>query len=383
MARRCRLELTKCSYVLALVLVSYVGHHIAPPVDRDEKEAQDAIYTDNTDNMTKEQAQDQEYFRYLTQVVTELEKDPAFKEVLNNATEEDIKTGKIVEYIDLVGHGVRQKLDEVKRMEVEYQRDLLRQKKDHMTGVERNYWNPVHDENKDSFEKDDLKKLLNKHNDMMIEQDSKRREEFKKHEMDKEHKRRESMKNMTEEEKKVADEKFSEHHNKTHEKLHQPGHKAQMEEVWEKEDGLDPDSFDPKTFFNLHDKNSDGYLDQFELETLFLQDLDKVYNESDPETDKAERDEEMERMREHVMKNMDHDKDGLLSLEEFIAETKTDDFEKDEDWKPLTDEDQFSEEELEEYERHLGDDENANFEDHADTGHDVTGDEGPPPPPPV
>ena len=27
-----------------------------------------------------------------------------------------------------------------------------------------------------------------------------------------------------------------------------------MEEVWEKEDGLDPDSFDPRTFFNLHGK---------------------------------------------------------------------------------------------------------------------------------
>ena len=28
-----------------------------------------------------------------------------------------------------------------------------------------------------------------------------------------------------------------------------------MEEVWEKEDGLDPDSFDPRTFFNLHGKH--------------------------------------------------------------------------------------------------------------------------------
>lgn len=28
-----------------------------------------------------------------------------------------------------------------------------------------------------------------------------------------------------------------------------------MEEVWEKEDGLDPDSFDPRTFFNLHGRD--------------------------------------------------------------------------------------------------------------------------------
>ena len=58
---------------------------------------------------------------------------------------------------------------------------------------------------------------------------------------------------------------------------------------------------------------------------------------------------------------MDHDKDGLLSMEEFIAETKSDDFEKDEDWKPLTEEDQFSEEELSEYEKELGID---GFDDH-------------------
>ena len=56
----------------------------------------------------------------------------------------------------------RQKLDEVKRMEVEYQRDLLRQRKDHMQGVQRNYWNPIHHDNKETFEKDDMLSLLTK-----------------------------------------------------------------------------------------------------------------------------------------------------------------------------------------------------------------------------
>ena len=56
----------------------------------------------------------------------------------------------------------------------------------------------------------------------MLEQDEKRRQEFKKHEMEKEHKRRESMKNMTAEERKAADEKEKAHHNKPHEKLHEP-----------------------------------------------------------------------------------------------------------------------------------------------------------------
>ena len=45
-----------------------------------------------------------------------------------------------------------------------------------------------------------------------------------------------------------------------HEKIHHPGSKDQLEEVWEETDHLDKDDFDPKTFFKMHDTNSDGYL---------------------------------------------------------------------------------------------------------------------------
>jgi len=365
----------KTLYTIFIILTTFIAFHVAPPVKREEKQKQEEVF--KTEGLDKEQSQDQEYFRYLTQVVGELEKDPEFKDKLNNATEEDIKSGKIADHLDLIGHNVRKKLDEVKRMEVEYQRDLLRQEKHHMSGIDRNYWNPIHHDNQDTFEKDDLKKLLSKHNDMMSEQDKKRHEEFKSYEIKKEHTRREGLKNMTDGERKVEEEKHKEVEDKAkkHTKVHEPGHKEQLEEVWEKEDGLDPDSFDPKTFFNLHDKNSDGYLDVFELETLFLQDLDKVYNESDPETDTKERAEEMERMREHVMKSMDHDKDGLLSVDEFMAETKTEDFEKDEDWKTIADEDQYTEEELNEYERMLDKD-----NDQEPKGEDHHGDDEIPPP---
>ena len=94
---------------IVVVLTTLIGLYISAPIDRKAAEEKapvvDELY--NTDNMTKDQAQDQEYFRYLTQVVTELEKDPVFKAVLNNATEEDIKNGKIIEHMDLVNHGVR------------------------------------------------------------------------------------------------------------------------------------------------------------------------------------------------------------------------------------------------------------------------------------
>ena len=39
---------------------------------------------------------------------------------------------------------------------------------------------------------------------------------------------------------------------KDHEKLHHPGSKEQMEEVWVEEDGLEKDQFEPRTFFRIH-----------------------------------------------------------------------------------------------------------------------------------
>jgi len=60
--------------------------------------------------------------------------------------------------------------------------------------------------------------------------------------------------------------------------------------------------------------------------------LDKVYNSSNPEDDMVERDEEMNRMREHVFTEIDKDQDGFVSLEEFMKSTQTEDFEKDESW---------------------------------------------------
>lgn len=143
-------------------------------------------------------------------------------------------------------------------------------------GVEDNYWNPIHHDNQHSFEKEDMVKLLHKHNDVVNEQDRIRHEEFKKYELEKEHQRREEMKNMSADEKTAADKKHEASHHRPHAKLHEPGHKAQLEEVWEEQDGFDAGSFDPKTFFHMHDKNGDGYWDYFEMETLFLHDLDKV-----------------------------------------------------------------------------------------------------------
>lgn len=60
--------------------------------------------------------------------------------------------------------------------------------------------------------------------------------------------------------------------------------------------------------------------------------LDQVYDPNNPEDDMEERYEEMSRMREHVMKELDKDGDKLVSMDEFMQYTKSDEFNKDEGW---------------------------------------------------
>jgi hypothetical protein len=57
--------------------------------------------------------------------------------------------------------------------------------------------------------------------------------------------------------------------------------------------------------------------------------LDKVYDPNAPEDDMREREEEMERMREHVFRESDADRNHLISFDEFLAETKRDEYERD------------------------------------------------------
>ncbi len=50
---------------------------------------------------------------------------------------------------------------------------------------------------------------------------------------------------------------------------------------------------------------------------------------------------------------MDKDHDGLVSADEFMKSTNDPEFEKDEEWKPVAEQDEYTEDELKEYERQL------------------------------
>lgn len=141
--------------------------------------------------------------------------------------------------------------------------------------------------------------------------------------------------------------------------------------VWEKQDHMDAADFDPKTFFMMHGKwkipkyfilhwsnanlnvdlDGNNFWDELEVKALFVKELDKVYQQGLPEDDMRERVEEMERMREHVFKEADTNHDNLISLEEFIAQTKREEFNRDPNWDTVDQQPQFTHEEYLEFER--------------------------------
>ncbi|XP_071387990.1 nucleobindin-2a [Centroberyx affinis] len=303
------------------------------------------------------------YDRYLREVIDFLEKDQHFREKLHNTDMEDIKQGKLAKELDFVSHHVRTKLDELKRQEVNRLRTLIKAKQDleggndiavdHQALLKQfeylNHMNPH------TFEVDDLDRLIKSATNDLENYDKERHEEFKKYEMMKEHDRREHLKTLDDDERKREEEHYEEMRKKhaDHPKVNHPGSQNQLKEVWEEADGLDPEDFDPKTFFNLHDTNGDGFFDEQELEALFTKELEKIYDPTNEEDDMVEMEEERLRMREHVMNEVDSNKDRLVSLEEFLVATKKKEFLEPDSWETLEQNQAYTDEEMREFEEHL------------------------------
>ncbi|XP_071988335.1 nucleobindin-2-like, partial [Engystomops pustulosus] len=280
------------------------------------------------------------YDRYLREVVEVLETDQHFREKIQAADMEDIKSGRISKELDLVGHHIRSRLDELKRQEVARLRMLIKAKLSAQDGVHLDrhallqQFNHLNHMNPDSFEPQDLDLLIKAATKDLENYDKKRHDEFKRYEMMKEHERREHLKSLDEEAQKQEEAKYQEmkRKHKEHPKINHPGSKDQLKEVWEETDGLDASDFDPKTFFKLHDTNSDGFMDEQELEALFTKELAKAYDPQNEEDDMVEMEEERLRMREHVMNEVDVDKDRLINLEEFLRATEKREFLEPDGW---------------------------------------------------
>lgn len=198
-----------------------------------------------------------------------------------------------------------------------------------------------------------MQRLILKATKDLDELDRKRRRDFKQYEMEKELQYRDSLHNMTAEQKAEAEKKHEEIRKKhqEHPKVNHPGSKQQLEQVWEEQDHMPRQEFDPKVFFQMHDINSDGFLDQEEVEAILSVEVRKLYNEKDPSYDRNEMIEEYHRMREHIYKEIDANHDGLISKKEFLDYTKQEEFTKDQGWKGIEEAPVYTEEELKRYEQ--------------------------------
>ncbi|PNF41274.1 hypothetical protein B7P43_G01464 [Cryptotermes secundus] len=338
-------------FVLFLIILQEA---VSPPVTQKKKGHEDNKI-DDTDEEDPGGLQI-EYNRYLKEIVTALESDPEFKSKLEKAEESDIRSGKIASELEYVNHHVRTKLDEIKRTELERLRHLATKEYELRHGMDTEHLkiSPEHLDlsNPHTFEIEDLRKLILKTTADIAEADRKRREEFKEYEMQKEFEKQEKLKALDEEHKKqmVKDLEEQEQKHKQHEPLHHPGSKQQLEEVWEKQDHMDNQEFNPRTFFHLHDLDGNGVWDADEVKALFLKELDKMYTPGASEDDMRERIEELERMREHVFKEADTNKDGLISYEEFLAQTQKPEFEKDPGWEGLDEQQIYTQDEYRAFE---------------------------------
>ncbi|XP_044303954.1 nucleobindin-1 [Varanus komodoensis] len=303
------------------------------------------------------------YHRYLQEVINVLETDGHFREKLQAANAEDIKSGKLSKELDFVSHHIRTKLDELKRQEVSRLRMLLKAKMDatmeqdvqidHLSLLKQ--FEHLDPQNQHTFEARDLELLIQAATKDLENYDAAHHEEFKRYEMMKEHERREYLKSLDEEKRREEEAHFEElkKKHKEHPKVNVPGSRDQLKEVWQETDGLDPSEFNPKTFFKLHDTNSDGVLDEQELEALFTKELEKVYDPRNEEDDMLEMEEERLRMREHVMTNVDLNRDRLVTLDEFLQSTQKKEFNEVDGWKTVEETQVYSEAELQRFEAEL------------------------------
>ncbi|VDM23266.1 unnamed protein product [Wuchereria bancrofti] len=290
------------------------------------------------------------YMRYLETVLSILQATPQWKEAMQSMTQEEMRGGKIAEMVNKLEPHIIEQLAKAKILELQRLEQEIKDQLDTDGGATDNIKIPEHLDfnNWETFSQEDLRKLIVKVVADMDELEHWRKQDFKQYEMKKKAEEDHKMAQMIQTEREHYIQQMEEQrrlHNK-HEPLKHPGSRNQLKKVWEDTDKLDKDTYDPTTLFGLHDRNDDGYWSYDELNTIFLPEIEKLNNFSD-----LERLEELYRMRDHVMKQMDTDGDHRISLAEFLADSEAQEEKPDQGWEDIGDKEQYTKEELEIFEK--------------------------------
>ena len=242
----------------------------------------------DTQKQKNREVVDLHYSHYLQTIMQALEKNPKLRDEILQYDIDQIKDGQMNLDISHLSNELREDLDSHKRKEVDRIRYLLRAQQDLEKGrmlnpkeIIRQAAEHLDTDSPHVFTEDDLKKLISSAAKDITDFDAERHERFKKYELHKKAMEEERLEKMTDEERDAEIARMREQkakHN-DHEPMNHPGSKKQFEEVWQEEDDMKDEEFDPKTFFALHDTNSDGVWDVYEVEALMTHELKKVYNE--------------------------------------------------------------------------------------------------------
>ncbi|CAG9535065.1 unnamed protein product [Cercopithifilaria johnstoni] len=289
------------------------------------------------------------YMRYLETVLSILQATPQWKEAMQSMTQEEMRGGKIAEMVDKLEPHIIEQLVKAKILELQRLEQEIKDQLDADGGATNNIKIPEHLDfnNWETFSQEDLRKLVIKVVADMDELEQQRKQDFKQYEMKKKAEEDHKMAQMIETEREQYIKQMKEQRWRyEHEPLKHPGSRNQLRKVWEDTDKLDKDTYDPTTLFALHDRNNDGYWSYDELNTIFLPEIEKLNNFSD-----LERLEELYRMRDHVMKQMDTDGDHRISLAEFLADREAQEEKPDQGWEDIGDKEQYTKEELEIFEK--------------------------------
>ncbi|KAI6648356.1 Nucleobindin-2-like [Oopsacas minuta] len=243
-------------------------------------------------------------------------------------------------------NGLRSKLDEVKRQLIESQRvdrrlvmlEQMQNEKDfRLDGLE-HFGEAVQKLEKKKKKEDELK-------DQLKDFDAERRRKYFRVEKQQKLSQKDKLRLLAETERLKEENKLLEENEKKEiAKLNHPGSREHLESVWTESDGFDKGTFTPIAFFRLHDKNSDNYLDILEIEAFFIPEVRKIYGSHELNYEARE---ELALMREHLMPEIDLNHDELVSLDEFLSYTSSNErFNSNEGWQTLDQFDHYSQEDL-------------------------------------
>lgn len=113
------------SILIVVTVCICLRHIVCPPVNPNAGTTPPSDHNNISETHENDPILQLEYNKYLREIVNVLETDPEFKKVIESASADDIKSGKIAEHLDLLGHNVRTKLDEIKRQEIERLKKLI------------------------------------------------------------------------------------------------------------------------------------------------------------------------------------------------------------------------------------------------------------------